>query len=326
MRRLTMYSLIGLCLLSGGIILKQPEKKVQSVLDQPPAITNSDLPTPTPIVAIEDLKRVKKADTLYVRDSHLSIGESKYSMIKKLGVPGRIVDTEYDFEYYIYNNDYNKLLFVAIKKSKIVGFYTNSFNFEYLGITPGNTVEEINEVLDQDFKLSQVLDYTEEDLEIKLLMDTLETKKVTGVYIISNRVKRKEYTEEIMLNIALMTYDLTNSVRAKHSLPALSWSSSAAKAARKHTKDMAVNSYFDHISLLGDSPGDRLYAEGISYTKVGENIIAGYDSVIISNHAWYNSQKHRKNMLSETYRYLGVGFYYRKSSDYKTYLSQTFYR
>lgn len=324
MRRLTLYSLIGLSLLSGVIYLNRPEKKVQTVLDPTPTITI--LPTPTASVTDQPLDKVRKADTLYVRGKSLSLGESKNSMVKKLGLPGRIVDTEYDFKYYIYNNDYNKLLFVAIKQSKIVGFYTNSCDFEYMGITPESTVENINEALDRDFQLAQVLEYTKGDIKIKLLMDSLKTKKLTGVYILSNQVKLKEYTEEVMENIALITYDLTNSLRAKHSLPVLSWSSSAAKAARKHARDMANNSYFSNINLMGDTPGDRLYAQGISYNKIGENIIAGYDSAIISTHTWYNSQKHRSNMLSQTFRYLGVGFYYNDSSDYQTYFSQTYYR
>ena len=65
---------------------------------------------------------------------------------------------------------------------------------------------------------------------------------------------------------------------------------------------------------------------GITFQYLGENIIAGYGTAIISTHAWFNSPDHRENILNKNFRNLGVGFTYIKDSDYKTYITQLFYR
>ena len=52
--------------------------------------------------------------TLNVRYQYISRRRRK-SILHKLVKPNRIVSTEYDFNYYVYNNDYSKLLFVAIR-------------------------------------------------------------------------------------------------------------------------------------------------------------------------------------------------------------------
>ena len=69
--------------------------------------------------------------TLNVRGISISLGEEEKSILHKLGKPNRIVSTEYDFNYYVYNNDYSKLLFVAIRDSEVVGFYTDSIDFNF---------------------------------------------------------------------------------------------------------------------------------------------------------------------------------------------------
>jgi uncharacterized protein YkwD len=269
---------------------------------------------------------VEAGDELNVRGTSVSLGESLDSVLNKLGDPGRIADTEYNFEYYIYNNDYNRLLFVAIADNKVVGFYTDSLDFNYRGISSGADLDTVNAALDKTFSLSEVLKHAKDGYTIKVLMDKLGTKAVTGIYVLSDSVAEDEYTESVLRNIELMVYDLTNSVRVRNQSSVLSWSSSAAKASRKHSVDMATNDFFDHINQKGEKPGSRIRAEGISYRTSGENIIAGYGSAILSNHGWFNSSSHRSNMINTDFRYLGVGFTYDSESTYKTYITQNFYR
>jgi uncharacterized protein YkwD len=157
-------------------------------------------------------------------------------------------------------------------------------------------------------------------------MDKIGTQKALGVYLLADKVKKDEFTDSVMKNIELLVYDLTNSVRARNDVPILSWSSSASLSSRKHSYNMAEDNFFDHINPEGQKPGDRVRAEGISYSTIGENIIAGYGTSILSNHAWFNSADHRRVMLNEKYRYLGVGFVYDMSSSYKTYITQDYYR
>lgn len=276
---------------------------------------------PTPMIDSAD-----HPDAIGVRDTVLQMGDSTDEVIRKLGLPARIAETEYEFNYYIYNNDYKKLLFVALQDNQVVGFYTDSLDFDYHGFRYGATLEEINTVLSEHFPLTEVLSMNRPGCHISILMDQLETGKVVGIYVLSDSVKEDGYDEDVMLAVEQMVYDLANSARVRNKLNPLSWSSSAGQAARKHSQNMALEDFFNHKDPSFRSPGDRLKAEGIYYQKCGENIIAGYGSAILSSHGWYNSKSHRDNLLNDKYRYLGVGFVYDKDSVYKTYITQDFYR
>lgn len=264
--------------------------------------------------------------TLLVLGTKISLGESVDSVIKKLGSPNRIAETELDFDYYVYNNNYSKLLFVAVKDKKVVGYYTDSIDFNYQGITSDSSLDMVNDILNMDFTMDYILSHTTDTYTLHILIDQIGTQKVTGISVLDINVKADGYTSKTMKDMELLVYDLTNSIRKRNGLPILSWSSTASKAARKHSIDMAKNSFFDHYNLSGKDPGDRLREEGISYSSIGENLIAGYGSAIISSHAWFNSSEHRANILNKKFRNLGVGFTYQEDSIYKIYITQNFYR
>ncbi len=276
---------------------------------------------PKPTIAPIDVSKA-----LHVRNTILQLGDTTDEIIRKLGFPGRIAKSEYDFTYYIYNNDYKKLLFVALLDNKVVGFYTDALDFEYHGFRYGASLDEVNSALNESFKLSEVLTSTISEAKVSVLMDNLETGKVVGIYVLANVVKEIDYKEEIMSDAEQLVYDLTNSVRVRNGLEPLSWSSSASQAAKKHSRNMAELNFFSHVDPFFRSPGNRLNAEGISYITCGENIIAGYDNAILSSHGWYVSKDHRSILLNKNFRYLGVGFAYNADSIYKTYITQNFYR
>lgn len=275
---------------------------------------------------ILDPSLIQNDKTLKLSDTWITLGESSDSVLIKLGSPNRIAETEMDFDYYVYNNDYSKLLFVAIKDNKVVGYYTDSLDFNYLDITYGSSLDKVNGSLDSDLAMDYVLTYTTKDYTLHIFMDEIGRGTVTGVSLLTTDVKEIGYTDKSMGDIELLVYDLTNSIRKRNGISILSWSSTAAIAAARHSKDMAENSYFDHYNLYNNSPGDRLREEGIYYQFIGENIIAGYENAIISSHAWFNSPDHRDNMLNNNYHGLGVGYTYLEDSVFKNYITQIFYR
>lgn len=264
--------------------------------------------------------------TLNVLGTYIALGESADSILDKLGSPSRIAKTEMNFDYYVYSNNYSKLLFVAISDKKVVGYYTDSIDFDYLEITSGSSLDKVNSSLNTNFAMDYILTHITENYRLHIFMDKIGTGMVTGMSLLSTDVKENGYTIDIMRDIELLVYDLTNSIRKRNGIPILSWSSTAAKAAAKHSMDMAENLYFGHYNLYNKNPGDRLKEEGIYYQSIGENIIAGYENAIISSHAWFNSPEHRSNMLNKSYTSLGVGFTYLEKSIYKTYITQVFYR
>jgi hypothetical protein len=264
--------------------------------------------------------------SLYVRGQNISLGENTDSLIQKLGSPTRIDTSEYDFDYYIYNNDYTRLTFIAVSNNKVIGFYSDSLDFNFKGIYYGCDLRTVNKALKITFTLDQILYTKESGNIIKVLMDTVDSKEVTGIYVLPSKVKKQDYSENVMKCLEQRVYDLTNSIRARNNVSLLAWSSSAALSARKHCFDMAENDYFDQVSLLGQSLQERLSCEGIYFTDCAENIIAGYESAIMSTHRWFNSKNHRNNILDSSYRYVGAGFAYDSKSNYKTYLVEDFYR
>ena len=292
--------------------------------DKTPPVTGASILGPSASSPSEALEA--EGSYLILGDKLLSLGESVDSLIEKFGMPGRIADTEYDFDFYVYNRDYRNLVFVAVKDGLIEGFYTDSLRFNFMGISYGSDLKEINRILNSSFSLSEILSYEAEGFTAKILFDQEDTGLVTGIYVLSNNVTEDGYDDSVIKSAALLNYDLVNSLRIRNKLPAFAWSSTAAKAARSHSIDMARKGYFDHIDLSGRLPGDRLREEGVSAGRVGENIIAGYGSAILSNHAWFNSPGHRKNLLNPDYICLGVGFTYDEDSTYKTYMTQVFYK
>ncbi|WP_436494476.1 CAP domain-containing protein [Actinokineospora sp. HUAS TT18] len=114
---------------------------------------------------------------------------------------------------------------------------------------------------------------------------------------------------------------IVNAERSKAGCGPLRWHDTLALAARKHSADMAANNYFDHESLDGRSPFDRMKAEG--YAKGGgENIAAGQSTPKSVMESWMNSPGHRANILNCDFKELGVGM--AKGGSYRIYWTQAF--
>jgi uncharacterized protein YkwD len=106
-----------------------------------------------------------------------------------------------------------------------------------------------------------------------------------------------------------------NLVRRRHGLVPLRESGGLAAAARRHSRDMAVKGYFEHNSASGTAFWrriERTYASsGYRRWEVGENIawnrLRATAVDIVSQ--WMGSPTHRENVLSGSWRELGVGAY-----------------
>lgn len=109
----------------------------------------------------------------------------------------------------------------------------------------------------------------------------------------------------------LLGIQLLNNDRAKHGLPPLVADARLTAVARRHAADMVMNNYFDHTNLHGQSPFDRLAANGITYSSAGENIAHNY-SLESMEEGWMNSSGHRANILNNGYTHVGLGLYPRE--------------
>ncbi len=80
-------------------------------------------------------------------------------------------------------------------------------------------------------------------------------------------------------------------------------------AARKHSKDMAENGYFDHTNLMGESPWDRIDMAGYTGFGSGENIAAGNGTAEATMQQWMDSPGHCSNIMNPNFNEIGVGYY-----------------
>jgi uncharacterized protein YkwD len=104
-----------------------------------------------------------------------------------------------------------------------------------------------------------------------------------------------------------------NEVRAEHGVAPLRPSSLLAAAADHHSRQMAERGFFDHDSRNG-SPFwkrvERFYpSPPAGHWSVGENLAYGLPSLSAGGavRAWMGSRGHRANLLSATWREIGLG-------------------
>ena len=110
------------------------------------------------------------------------------------------------------------------------------------------------------------------------------------------------------------TLCVLNAERDRHGLRPLRLHRRLSVAARRHAQDMAAKNYFDHTSLDGSSFVDRIrragYMRGARRWAVAENIAwgsGGQATPRAIGRAWMKSPGHRANLLSSSYREIGVG-------------------
>jgi uncharacterized protein YkwD len=113
------------------------------------------------------------------------------------------------------------------------------------------------------------------------------------------------------------TLCVLNAQRARRHLPSLSLNSKLSTAARVHSVAMVRGKFFSHDSADGSSFVDRIrstgYLSGASSWSVGENIAYGSgdrSSPRSIGRAWMNSPPHRANILSRSFREIGIGVAY----------------
>jgi uncharacterized protein YkwD len=99
---------------------------------------------------------------------------------------------------------------------------------------------------------------------------------------------------------------------------------SLRRAARGHSRDMAVRDYFEHSSPEGHGPSERAVAAGYASRFVAENIAAGQVDPAAVVADWVASPGHCVNLMDPRYRVLGVGYYYEAGDRFGHYWTQDF--
>ena len=110
------------------------------------------------------------------------------------------------------------------------------------------------------------------------------------------------------------TLCVLNARRTRHRLVPLRLNDRLSTAARRHSRAMVLERFFSHDSLDGTTFLERIratgYLAGVRSWSVGENIAYGSGSRSSPRsigRAWMNSPPHRANILSRSFREIGIG-------------------
>ncbi|NLI70908.1 MAG: copper amine oxidase [Firmicutes bacterium] len=281
----------------------------------------------------------------------IAMGDTEAKLLRNLGEPARKDPSEYGFEWYIYNRNYDQYIQVGVDGGKVVGIYTNSDCWQMGGsIGLGSTREElvarygvplegilkgnINYLFNENQK-KQMSVYLFDDGDgyyAYFFLDIIDSAgdKVTAVQLIDRDVEESMEEDNIPFSTALregyerQSMDLANAIRARYGKPPFQWCEKARMSARKHSQDMAYNDYFAHVNLQGESPGQRMTREEIDWSRCAENIAAGPKSAIMAHEAWMNSLGHRGNILGTDLDYMGAGVAF--GGSFRIYYTQNFYK
>jgi uncharacterized protein YkwD len=123
----------------------------------------------------------------------------------------------------------------------------------------------------------------------------------------------------------------TNQIRMQSGHAPLKRVQNLDESARYHAADMSVTDYFDHdtYNRVNDkltevcNTWNRIEFYYKDWQALAENIAAGQRTPEMAMDGWMNSPDHKRNILSDSYWEIGVGFYEGRG-EYRYYWDQNF--
>jgi len=99
---------------------------------------------------------------------------------------------------------------------------------------------------------------------------------------------------------------LLNHERTSRGLNALTPNLKAQAVARSYSAEMFARGYFSHITPEGKNPFDRMKAAHVPFDSAGENLALA-PTLQLAHSGLMKSPGHRANILSTSYRTVGIG-------------------
>ncbi len=109
------------------------------------------------------------------------------------------------------------------------------------------------------------------------------------------------------ISVSSQCADLVNAARASAGVAAVGVNGSLNSAAEHFSADQAQRQVMTHTGSNGSSAGDRITAEGYSWSTWAENVAAGQPDCASVVGAWMGSTGHRANILNPSLTEIGVG-------------------
>lgn len=86
--------------------------------------------------------------TMTINGGEITIGANIGTVLDAFGAPNRIDETEYGFDWYVYNSDYSSYFMVGVEADRVCAFYSNSAAFDLNGINSGDDFARTAEYTD----------------------------------------------------------------------------------------------------------------------------------------------------------------------------------
>lgn len=259
-------------------------------------------------------------------DAAAIVGLSQDQLVAQFGQPSRTEPSEYGFTWLVYNSDYSHFLMAGVRDGAVIALYTNAKGLQYgSAFTLGSSVATVRAAMGapvtslRSGNTISMLPHTDEkdlfvvgDKDVTAFYDMIEGGVVTAVMVLPNADEvayvtgGQPMTEELGAAYARLSVDLTNAIRVRRGLKALTVDDQNAALAFSRSNDMRNRNYFDHITPDNVSPADQAKSMGIGYVSLGENIAYGHRDAIFASERFMNSAGHRANVLKD-YAKIGVG-------------------
>jgi uncharacterized protein YkwD len=257
------------------------------------------------------------------------MGADLESVTAEYGKQQRIDPSEYGFQWYVFNKDYNRFMMVGVEGGKVVAAYCNSkyllsqgsikvgmtrssvrkkFGDPVTSVRSGNTIYVFPNTDKKDIFLV-------DGYYVYFYYDAFDSYKVTSVLEVKKEYEAAMIGKAVKLNASLasayskQSMDLVNSIRARRGLSKLAYYDKAASLAQYRSNDMRNRNYFSHYTPEGKSPAYFARKRGLKFRTLCENIACGHRNAISAFEAFMNSQGHRKNILYRV-KQIGVGTAY----------------
>ena len=141
------------------------------------------------------------------------------------------------------------------------------------------------------------------DITVALLLGVALTACVpAGAPVPSAQQPATSIAEEVQQLATLI-----NNHRKAIGCRTLAWNAVLTSVAQAHSDDMVRRNYFTHNTPEGVTPGQRMQAAGIHWTREAENIAAGQATARAVYAAWMNSPGHRENIENCRLLEQGIG-------------------
>lgn len=287
-----------------------------------------------------------KASSVYEKKLYELIGKDSKDVIELLGQPARIDVSEYDYDWWIYNEPLSGYCQIGIEGDKVVTAFVMGDNHNISPFKIGQPKSSLEDIVDisekVEFQVDDNLYQFELTAEEQEMVPLIHYKNIWAqVYIdkFSERVSSIRFLDaETLVKIrpyelvyrgelisakeidpkmwdkiengkAHQILDMTNVLRVRNGLSRVDWDQPTAVVAYSHSREMFEEEYFSHSSPTNGDLSARLLSGGVLFKSAGENIAARYVDAISAVEGWLNSEGHRTTLLNKDFTHLGVGVY-----------------